>query len=316
MLQFSTDLVPVSDRFDAWQWNAQKICGECRFHFPRNSSFHGSIRARTVGHLQLTQFSSSPLSFQKMPLETAMSGNGAYIVITQRRGTQSYRQGSAVTVLKPHDTTMISSAVPWSSDSPEDCARLYLRVPAWLMQERLGSSRPPLVRRIGGEIGAGVALYGLATSLYDQALAPDAEQEGAGVDAFFQILARCLGCAAPGSLAPPSGLVSRSDSFIKAQLGDPALGPAEIAADARISLRHLHRLFARNGKTVSEWIRECRLRACREDLRDPRMCHQSITDIAFSWGFSDSAHFSHSFKKSFGVSPRQFRSIGLARDIE
>src|ERR1700746_1604909 len=124
MLQFSTDLVPVSDRFDAWQWNAQKDCGDCSFRFPRNPSFHGSIEGRTVGQLQLTQFSSSPLSFQKMPLETARAADASYIVITQLLGTQSYRQGDALTVLRPQDSTVVHSAAPWSSDSPEDCARL------------------------------------------------------------------------------------------------------------------------------------------------------------------------------------------------
>ncbi len=313
MLQFSTNLVPVSDRFDAWQWNAQRICGDCRFRFPRNLPFHGSIEARKMGHLQLTRFSSSPLSFEKTPLDTAISGNISYVVITQLLGTQSYRQGNVVTVLKPHDTTVINSAFPWSSDSPEECARLYLRVPAWLMQEQLRASRLPLVRRIDGEIGLGVALFRLATSLYEQAPVLQAEQEASGLEAFFHILSACLGCASPEAPGQARDLAARIESFISAHLDDPALGPAEIAADAHISVRHLHRLFAKNGRTVSDWIRERRLQACRGDLSDPRMCHQSITDIAFAWGFSDSAHFSRSFRKSFGVSPREFRSIGRSR---
>lgn len=316
MFQFSTDLIPASDRFDAWQWNAQKICGDCRFHFPRNSSFHGSIRARTVGQLQLTQFASSPLSFQKTPLDTALSANISYVVITQLQGTQSYRQGNLSTVLKPHDTTVINSALPWSSDSPEDCARLYLRVPAWLMRERLQASRLPLVRRVDSEIGLGVALYRLATSLYDQAFALEADEEASGLEAFFHVLTTCLGCTSPDTPGQARDLARRIDSFIRAHLADPALGPSEIAADAQISVRHLHRLFARNGRTVSDWIRERRLQACRQDLKDPRMYDQSITDIAFSWGFSDSAHFSRSFKKTFGVSPREFRSIGRLRQTD
>ena len=313
MLQFSTDLVPVSDRFDAWQWNAQKICGDCRFHFPRNSSFSGSIRARNVGELRLTQFSSTPLSFEKRPLDTA--GNSCFIVITQLQGTQSYRQGNVATVLKPRDTTLISSALPWSSDSPEDCARLYLRVPAWLMQDRLQSTRIPMAQRINGQFGLGVALFRLATSLYDQALVPNSTEEASGLEAFFQILSACLGCTSPEFLGQTRDLAMRIESFIKAHLADPALGPSEIAADVQISVRHLHRLFANKGRTVSDWIRECRLKACREDLRDPRLYNQSITNIAFSWGFSDSAHFSRSFRKSFGVSPREFRSTGRSRQI-
>ena len=309
MLQFSTDWVPLPDRFDAWQWNAQKICGDCRFRFPRASSFHGSIRARTIGHVQLTQFSSSPLSFQKNPLDTTLSENASYVVITQLKGTQTYSQRHAVTVLKPRDTTIIHSAIPWSSDSPEDCARLYVRVPAWLMQERLKSRRLPVGQRIRGDVRLGRALFSLATSLYDQGLGEPDDEPTSEFEAFFHILAGCLGVPLPDSPPEMRDLAFRIDSFINSHLDDPALGPLQIAAAVQISVRHLHRLFARNARTVSDCIRERRLLACRKDLSDPRLHGQSITDIAFSWGFSDSAHFSRSFRKSFGVSPREFRSL-------
>jgi AraC-like DNA-binding protein len=36
--------------------------------------------------------------------------------------------------------------------------------------------------------------------------------------------------------------------------------------------------------------------------------NKTITEIAFSWGFSDSAHFSRSFRKQFGICPRVFRA--------
>jgi len=35
---------------------------------------------------------------------------------------------------------------------------------------------------------------------------------------------------------------------------------------------------------------------------------KTITEIAFFWGFSDSAHFSRSFRRRFGISPRIFRA--------
>lgn len=309
MLQFSTDWVPLSDRFEAWQWNAQKICGDCRFRFPRISSFHGSIRARTIGHLQLTRFSSSALSFRKNPLDLPLFENISYVVITQLRGTQAYSQGDAMTVLQPRDTTIINSAIPWSSDSPEDCARLYVRVPAWLMQDRLKSRHLPTGRRIQGHVGLGSALFGLATSLYEQTLGEPGDQPTSELEAFFHILAACLGLHLSDSTCPSRNLPIRIESFINSHLSDPALGPAGIAADAHISTRHLHRLFAKNGRTVSDCIRERRLLACRRDLIDPRLDGQSITEIAFSWGFCDSAHFSHSFRRRFGVSPREFRSL-------
>jgi AraC-like DNA-binding protein len=100
----------------------------------------------------------------------------------------------------------------------------------------------------------------------------------------------------------------RIEYFIDSHLPDASLSPALIAAATGISVRHLHRIFAARGCTVTEWIRERRLERCRTDLADPALRDRYITDIAFFWGFSDSAHFSHCFRQAFGVSPREFRS--------
>jgi len=67
-------------------------------------------------------------------------------------------------------------------------------------------------------------------------------------------------------------------------------------------------LFAEAGDCVSEYIKRERLRGCLLDLRDASLERQSITEIAFSWGFNSAAHFSSSFKKEFGLCPRDFRS--------
>lgn len=308
MLQFSTDLVPASDRFDAWHWNAQKICGDCHFRFPNTSRFHGSIEARPFGQLQFTRFSSSPLSFQKTPLYTVSSENVSYIVITQLQGTQSYCQGKAIVVLTPCDSTVLDSSLPWSSDSADPCARLYLRVPAWLMHEHTGANHLPLSKRINGRFGLGVALFNLATSLYEQAPVLNPDEEVSGLESFFHILSSCLGRSFPTAQTHSTNLRGRIATFIEANLTDPALTPSDIAAEAHISVRHLHRLFESQGRSVSDWIRERRLEQCRAALSDPCMENKSITEIAFSWGFSDSAHFSRSFRRSFGISPRQFRS--------
>lgn len=88
---FSTDLLPASDRIDAWQWNAQQICGDCRIRLPK-VSFHGSIEIRNVAGLPLTRFSSSALSFWKWPFDSANAPSRSCVVITQVAGTRQYLQ--------------------------------------------------------------------------------------------------------------------------------------------------------------------------------------------------------------------------------
>ena len=306
---FSTELIPLSDRVDAWQWRTQQICGNCYIQLPKHSLFHGCIESRRVGGLQLTRFSSSSLSFRKSPAETASPENRCCIVITQLRGVRHYSQNGASVTLRPGDSTLIDSGLPWSSSCATECARLYLRVPRWLIEDRMRTSVLPLARRIPGDAGPGVTLSRVSRSLYQDAEMWKAE-EGTALDSYFNVLSACVG----HSRADVSGvqrcaeLSSRIQSFIEAHLTEPTMGPAEIASAVGISVRHLHRLFSLRGHTVGDWIRWKRLLQCRRDLADPRLRERTITEIAFFWGFSDSAHFSRCFRRQFGVCPRTFRS--------
>jgi transcriptional regulator GlxA family with amidase domain len=87
-----------------------------------------------------------------------------------------------------------------------------------------------------------------------------------------------------------------------------------IAEAMGISVRHLHRVFSVTGCSVGDYIRVLRLDQCRKDLADARFLDRSITEIAFARGFSDAAHFSHSFRKQFGISARTFRARRTTRE--
>ena len=311
MLQsFSTDLVPVPDRLEAWRWNAQQICGDCRFQFPKRYSFHGSIEARRVAGLELTLFSSSPVAFRKFPVASLNSESRACIVITQLAGIRRYQQGGKVAILKRGDTTLIDSGLSWNSECEGDCARLYLRVPYFVMEDQLGLKPIPIARRISGTSGLGTMLFGLSTSLFRQAEDLSSEEGAAAVEAYFRILSACVGEWEKSRVDRTRTDVvwTRIASFIETHLAETDLGPATIASALGISVRHVHRVFSSKGCSVADWIRERRLRQCRSDLSDPRLTQKSITEIAFFWGFNDSAHFSRTFKKQFGVCPRAYRS--------
>lgn len=306
---FSTDLLPVADRLDAWLFRAKQICGDCRFQFPRSPAFTGCIERRKVAGLELTQFSSTPLSFAKFPVVSASSPDRSCIVITQLEGVRRYYQEGTRTVLQPGDTTLLDSGRPWSSDCAGRCSRLYLRVPIWLMQDRLRLSALPALPRISLATRMGATLFRLLTSLFRQAEVFTADEAAFALNAYLEVLASCL---VGDNLATPvvplqNRLGQRIEGFIQDNLTDPALGPAAIAEAVGISVRHLHRLFSARGRRVSDWIREQRLERCSADFADRRFSAKNITEIAFSWGFSDSAHFSRCFKLRFGVSPREFR---------
>lgn len=115
----------------------------------------------------------------------------------------------------------------------------------------------------------------------------------------------------------PAGkeLPSRIRDVIEANLADPELSPATIAAASGTSVRGLYRHFVGLDVSVCAWIKHRRLERCLNDLRDDRMKERTITEIAFRWGFNDPAHFSRTFKERYGAPPRAFRGgLGLGLD--
>jgi len=308
---FSTELLPASDRIDAWQWNARQICGDCSIRLPK-ASFHGTIDTRDVGGLRLTRFSSSPLSFFKRPSDSSFSENRFCIVITQFGGVRRYQQNGTSVLLHPGDSTVIDSASPWSSSCSTDCSRLYLRVPRWIMEDHLQRAEIPLAQRINGNARDGAVLCRLSHSLYNEAGRMSEEEGAAALEAYFEVLGDCLGEQSHAA-ARAVELRRQIHRYIGTHLSESSLGAAEIASSVGISVRHLHRLFLVTGSTLGQHIRSRRLTGCRADLANPRMQKRTITEIAFFWGFSDSAHFSHAFRNEFGTSPRAFRVRALAR---
>jgi len=311
---FSTELVAVPDRLEAWRWNARKICGDSRFHFPKAFRFHGSIQARKIAGLELTLFSSSALSFEKFPMVSLNSDQRACIVITQLAGVRRYCQDGKIAVLRRGDTTLIDSGRPWTSDCQGDCARLYLRLPYHSMESTLHLPMLPIARRISGSAGLGSILFGLSTSLFRQAEDLTADEGTTAVEAYLKILCACVG--EPEFAAYEHGgdfLFSRIVRYIYSNLGDIDLGPLRIAQEMGVSVRHVHRVFSQMGSSVADWIRTQRLGQCHCDLGDPRQLRRSITEIAFSRGFNDSAHFSRVFRQEFGICPRKYRAQAFAR---
>jgi transcriptional regulator GlxA family with amidase domain len=94
--------------------------------------------------------------------------------------------------------------------------------------------------------------------------------------------------------------------YIDRHLGDPSLSPATIAAANAISLRTLHRLFEATDTSVHAAIRNARLDRCHAEL--VRGGGESVTAIAFRWGFRNMSSFSRAFRERYGECARDVRS--------
>ncbi len=104
-----------------------------------------------------------------------------------------------------------------------------------------------------------------------------------------------------------NNLMEKAERYIIENLAKPDLTPKLIAEHIGVSLRHLYRLFLQENLSINKYIQLKRLEKVKADLLDKRNKQSSITQIALKWGFWDGAHFSKIFKKTYGISPKEFR---------
>jgi len=117
-----------------------------------------------------------------------------------------------------------------------------------------------------------------------------------------------LARAVAGTGLPPGGAAGfhaalrvQAMRTVVERLADPSLTPEQIAHAHAVSLRTLQRAFSDEDEGISAAIRRMRLERCHADLSAG---HGTVTEVAFRWGFRDSAHFSRAFRRHFGCSPR------------
>jgi AraC-like DNA-binding protein len=131
------------------------------------------------------------------------------------------------------------------------------------------------------------------------------------LEASITSLVRMLSLAyriGPNTSTTNSALLVRIRDYILAHLADENLTPSRVAFAHGISERYLSKLFEIDRTTVSRWIWAQRLEASRKALAAPELADRPINEVAYRCGFNDMSHFSYSFRRRFGCSPRQHRA--------
>jgi AraC-like DNA-binding protein len=92
---------------------------------------------------------------------------------------------------------------------------------------------------------------------------------------------------------------------VERHLSDPSLDAVAIAKAYGVSVRFIHIIFARIGRTTAAFILERRLASVSVALRaQPTV---PISRLVLDAGFADLSHFCHSFRRRFGMTARDYR---------
>jgi len=302
-LSFATRATNRQERSDQWRTIT------CAPYAELGDDREASIRGCDLGELRLAS-----VALGEHRLESAQAGcgsdeNGAVKFLFLEEGECLVEQDGRSVTLGSGQWCAIDKSLPYFTASSLSTRQLALSLPKRRLAGWQNGIRQALVMPQGFLQGAGHVLHESAVAAINAATVLGRRDRVRLGDALVHILN--MAWHADPEVASARTRRARRHAvmdYVERNLADPDLDIGRIAQALGYSKRTLHKLFADDAMTLSRLIWNRRLEHCRQQLLDPAQARRSITEIAHSWGFSDSQHFSRAFKGRFGVAPRDFRN--------
>ncbi len=301
----------TTDRLDVWRDLIRENFVALDIVADRQDAFTGRVRSTELGYLEVACVESGPQAFTRTPQLARMDDDAYLQVGLLTRGAGVVQQDGRQAVLTPGDFALYETNRPFCWGLKEDWELLVFTWPRATVRLHDTVSQALTARCLSGSDGLG-AIVG--RMLRDLVRAPPELSVDGGIRLGNEV-AELVTTVATERVRPSDPersadtLLRQIDDYIIERLSDPNLGPSDIAAAHFISTRHLHRLFAGRGSTVTQQIQHLRLERTRLELRHPGYDSRSITDISRHWGFPDLATFSRAFRTAYGTTPTQCRSV-------
>jgi AraC-like DNA-binding protein len=281
-------------------------------------TFRYTRNQRPLGNLAYATGVLSKVTITRTASDIARSRTDEYMkLIIPLTGTVVFRQDAREALATPGYFYVDDPARPYEEIVLEDLSYLSVLLPRNIVRSRFAGYESITAVRFGPELPYSKLARDFLLSL--SSVSDSIEQTSAahlGSVAFDLIMAalweRSDRKGTPHNVFR-SAQFQRAREFIDQHLQDPLLSLSMVAAALGVSIRYIRYLLSEQGFHYRNYVLERRLDRCARDLEDPRLAHRSVTTIAYSWGFSDGAHFSRSFKVVHGMSPREYRASKFAQ---
>jgi AraC family transcriptional regulator, positive regulator of tynA and feaB len=272
----------------------------------------GSISGMPFGPGRLWSVLSPPLMVSYDPTTGTAGGQiNVFSVMMQLQGATAVRQRHRHSQLRAGEFCVIDSNVAFEMEvSALSSHIMFIQMPRSAV---LG--RYPYLERHTAEVfdpeETGAALLrGLLLNILDSAPQLEDDQRSAALGSIIQLL---------GAPKQPRGVegeemnwrVRAALTCIDLEFSDTTLTASRIAKSQGISRRRLDEIMRNSiGSSLTARIWSRRLAQAAADLVEPGRAGQSVSQIAFSAGFEDAAHFTRAFKRRFACTPREWRRRG------
>lgn len=317
---FSTRSVP--ERTKIAYWNNL----HCDLHTPMriepcdSHRFEADVSVGMIGPANIAEFVSLPATIERTSEHVARTKDHQYHFDVVVEGRSYLTHCGREVVLDENDFAVASTGSPGRFVLEGSNRMVSIAIPAELVRRHIPFIEDICGLRMSGRDGLSHVVSNMIMSIWRQA--DNGFPARAGLNALKALLdmaaASYEACYELEGIEPRRmhRRVTELKKFIEANLRDHHLSPSVIAEHFEISTRYVHTIFSKQGETVSSYILRRRIEECAHALAGKTLDNKTITDIAFDWGFNNTAHFTRVFKQHVGQSPREYRkqSVTVSTD--
>jgi AraC family transcriptional activator of tynA and feaB len=311
MLSFDVEYGAGDARRVHWDQAMREVYGPRWQLTPaRPAEFQMSMRAVQIGNVTLSRASLSQAEVSTRPYHSRNTAQHCYNIYIVDRRQRVVLDGQTL-LLEPGDFAMGDSRLRSSITMDEPYTTIGLTVPAHVLRAYVANP----ARAVGASFRGCQDLSRLVSLTLQEMwrLAETGTLAKVGnrlVVSLLETVSACCELTEPSPDSAPASAAARRTQIracIQKHLRDPEFSVKSLARELDLSPRYLQMIFDDSGESISQSIRRQRLEGCRRDLADPALRDQSVTAIAFRWGFNSAAHFCRAFRAKFGMSASEFR---------
>ena len=312
----TTSETPAHDRSRHWHDAIARAYFPLDLQFRDPGHFSGDLTLWTLGSVSLSRLTSDALHYKRLPQHLKSEREEHFLVTVPARSEVFFSQCGKDVRCNPGAFILERSHEPYEFSHAEAADLWVVKVESKALGGRIRQPDRFCSLQFNATDGAGGLFRDMLHLIPNRFDAMGPETRATVGQQLVDLLVLALKAdertLTTGNSSVREAHLTRIEAFIRRNMGDSDLDPDAIARGCGISTRYLHELFRDTNKTLGSWIRDQRLEACREALRDPSN-RQTVAEIAYRWGFSDQAQVSRAFKAHTGIPPKEYREQARLR---
>ena len=278
----------------------------------KKQNFYGSFSVHPLDEIHLCKIRSKDNSVNRTKKQIAKSTEDYFLLNFQKTGESILQQDGKIVHLTPDTWSFTDSTRPYQLNFQNEFEQLVIKIPRNLITYGTSYVTANSASCMDNYNGLGKIIKNFVTSLGDEIDEIDTYTRKHLSSTLTHLLNDYFNAKFiknNNTTTTNEMMVFRIKLFIEEQITNSDLSIQQIAKTFNCSRRQLYNIFTNENFTINNYIKDLRLKKCKNDLENKYLFKLNITEIAYKNGYKDAGTFVKAFKQKFGMPPGHFRKM-------